>query len=91
MIRPNDIRIVELKWNQMARPDVINRAPIAPVRGQGLGSTMWYACAWCAIRRFLVNKGLIGEQIHKLGLSPRQLQVVSARKVGLLSGWQLWV
>lgn len=37
---PKDIRITELKWNQMARPDVIRRAAIAPVSGQGLGSTM---------------------------------------------------
>lgn len=42
---PRVIRIVELKWNHIARPDVISRAAIAPVRGQGLGSTMWYACA----------------------------------------------
>ena len=40
---PRVIRIMELKWNQMARPDVKSRAAIAPVRGQGLGSTMWYA------------------------------------------------
>lgn len=41
--RPSVIRMVELKWNQIARPDVISRAATAPVRGQGLGSTMWYA------------------------------------------------
>lgn len=52
----------------MARPDVINRADTAPVRGQGLGSTMWYACAWWAIRRFLVGRGLKGEQIRRLEL-----------------------
>lgn len=44
--RPSVRRIVELKWNQIANPDVIKRAAIAPVRGHGLGSTMWYACAW---------------------------------------------
>jgi len=37
---PRDIRIVELKWNHMASPDVINRAAAAPVSGQGLGSTI---------------------------------------------------
>lgn len=37
---PAAIRVVELKWNQMAKPEVIRRAAIAPVRGQGLGSTM---------------------------------------------------
>lgn len=55
-------------------PDVSKRAAIAPVRGQGLGSTMWYACAWCAIRRFLVGRGLGGEQIHRLELWQRQFQ-----------------
>lgn len=44
-ISPSVIRIIELKWNQMARPDVSKRAATAPVRGQGLGSTIWYACA----------------------------------------------
>lgn len=39
-IKPKDIRMVELKWNQIARPDVISRAATAPVSGQGLGSTM---------------------------------------------------
>lgn len=46
----------------MARPEVINRAATAPVSGQGLGSTMWYACAWWAITGFLVGIGLEGEQ-----------------------------
>lgn len=46
---PKVMRIVEWKWNQIASPDVSMRAAIAPVRGQGLGSTMWYACAWWAI------------------------------------------
>lgn len=30
----------ELKWNQIAKPDVSRRAAIAPVRGHGLGSTI---------------------------------------------------
>lgn len=42
-ISPNVIRVTELKWNQTARPDVRRRAAIAPVRGQGLGSTIWKA------------------------------------------------
>ena len=70
---PRDISVVEWKWNQIARPDVISRAATAPVRGQGLGSTMWYACAWWAIRRFLVGRGLEGGRKHKLGLLLRQL------------------
>lgn len=57
---------MEWKWNQIARPDVISRAATAPVRGQGLGSTMWYACAWWAIKRFLVGKGLEVGRIRRL-------------------------
>lgn len=45
----------------MARPEVVRRAAVAPVKGHGLESTMWYACAWWAIRRFLVNRGLLEE------------------------------
>ena len=69
----------------MARPDVINRAAMAPVSGQGLGSTMWYACAWWAIRRFLVDIGLVVVQIRMLELLRRLLQV------GLtgIEGWRL--
>jgi hypothetical protein len=58
--------VSEWKWNQTAVPDVSKRAAIAPVRGQGLGSTMWYACAWCAIKRFLVNRGLGVRQKRRL-------------------------
>lgn len=39
-IIPNVIRTVELKWNQIAKPEVNNKAPAAPVKGHGLGSTM---------------------------------------------------
>ena len=65
---PRSISVVEWKWNQIARPDVIRSAAIAPVRGQGLGSTMWYACAWWAIRRFLVDRGLEVERRRRLEL-----------------------
>lgn len=41
VVRPSISRAVELKWNHMIRPDVISRADSAPVRGQGLGFTMW--------------------------------------------------
>lgn len=37
---PKTISVVVLKWNQIASPDVIKRAAVAPVSGQGLGSTM---------------------------------------------------
>lgn len=67
------INVIELKWNQMARPEVIRRAAVAPVRGQGLGSTMWYACAWWAIKRFLVGIGLKVERIRRLELWLRRL------------------
>lgn len=40
-IVPSSIKEVEWKWNQTASPDVISRAAIAPVRGHGLGSTIW--------------------------------------------------
>lgn len=39
-MRPTVISVVEWKWNQIAKPEVIRRAAIAPVKGQGLGSTM---------------------------------------------------
>lgn len=39
-MRPSVIKRVEWKWNQIAKPEVISRAPMAPVRGQGLGSTI---------------------------------------------------
>lgn len=38
--RPKVNKIVEWKWNHTARPDVNKRAATAPVRGQGLGSTI---------------------------------------------------
>ena len=38
--RPRDSSKIELKWNHMARPDVISRADSAPVRGHGLGFTI---------------------------------------------------
>lgn len=52
----------------------MRRAATAPVRGQGLGSTIWYACAWWAIRRFLVGRGLVEVRIRRLGLWPLRFQ-----------------
>lgn len=75
--------MVEWKWNQIARPDVISRAATAPVRGQGLGSTIWYACAWWAIKRFLVGRGLVGVRIHRLEL----LQLLLLEGSGEIEGW----
>lgn len=59
---PRVMRVVECWWNQTARPDVISRAAIAPVNGQGLGSTMWYACAWWAII-YLFGRGGSGQRL----------------------------
>lgn len=56
----------------------MSRAATAPVRGQGLGSTMWYACAWWAIvRRFLVGRGQVVGQKHRPGSRPRQILELS--------------
>jgi hypothetical protein len=38
---PSVKREMELKWNHIARPDVMRRADSAPVSGHGLGLTMW--------------------------------------------------
>lgn len=68
----------------MAVPEVINRAAAAPVSGHGLGSTMWYACAWCAIIHFLVNIGLIKVRKHRPGLWQRRLLTVLVKITLLL-------
>lgn len=39
-VRPIIIKIMLLKWNHMASPDVRRKAAAAPVSGHGLGSTM---------------------------------------------------
>lgn len=39
----------------MVNPEVIKKADKAPVNGQGLGLTMWYACVWWVIRNFRVS------------------------------------
>ena len=41
VVKPSISKTVELKWNHIIRPDVIKRVDSAPVRGQGLGFTMW--------------------------------------------------
>lgn len=55
--RPSISRRVELKWNHITRPDVSSRADRAPVRGHGLGFTMWYAWVWWVIRCCRVDIG----------------------------------
>ena len=43
-------------WNQVAIPEVRRRAAIAPVRGQGLGSTMWNAWAWWVMKPYASSR-----------------------------------
>lgn len=76
---PKINRTRELKWNQIARPDVKSKAATAPVSGQGLGFTMWYACAWWAIRRSLGGRGLEEVRIHRPELLLRPLLEVLIR------------
>ena len=52
----------------MISPEVVRKAAAAPKMGQGLGSTMWYECAWWAIKHFLVSRGLVGGRRRRLGL-----------------------
>lgn len=40
--KPIFIRVFDPPWNHFTVPEVIIRAPIAPVKGHGLWSTMWY-------------------------------------------------
>lgn len=54
--RPKDKSNMELKWNHITRPEVRRRADRAPVSGQGLGLTMWYAWVWWVIRCYRVGK-----------------------------------
>ena len=61
VVRPRISRVVELKWNHMANPEVIKRADRAPVSGHGLGFTMWYAWVWWVIMYYRVDIGLLGE------------------------------
>lgn len=55
------------------------RAATAPVSGQGLGSTIWKACAWWAIRCFLVGRGSIRERRRTPESWRPQLLIVSTR------------
>lgn len=68
----------------MISPDVVSRAAVAPKIGHGLGSTMWYECAWWAIRCFLVGRGLIGER-------RRRLELWRLLLLGLLVGEGWWL
>lgn len=59
VIRPSFKTVVVFVWNHRASPEAMSRDPRAPVKGQGLGSTMWYWWSWWVIRAmyFLVDKG----------------------------------
>lgn len=39
--KPRESKIIELKWNHITNPEVKSNAERAPVKGQGLGFTMW--------------------------------------------------
>lgn len=41
----------------MTKPEVSSKAEKAPVRGHGLGLTMWNACVWWVIRCYRVGIG----------------------------------
>lgn len=43
----------------MTRPEVNSRAEKAPVRGHGLGFTIWKAWVWWVIRYCRVGRGLL--------------------------------
>ena len=58
--RPRVSSTIELKWNHIIRPDVLRRADRAPVRGQGLGFTMWYEWVWWVIMCCHGGIGLLG-------------------------------
>lgn len=57
--KPNESKIIDLKWNHITRPEVSRRAEKAPVRGHGLGLTMWKECVWWVIRCYRVDIGLL--------------------------------
>jgi len=38
---PNTNRLISYLWNHFNNPKTIEKAPIAPVKGQGLKSTKW--------------------------------------------------
>jgi hypothetical protein len=52
---PKVNRVVELKWNHITNPEVSSKAERAPVSGQGLGLTIWYACVWWVIKHYHVG------------------------------------
>lgn len=43
-IKPNNIRKELILWIFPHNPVNKNNAPAAPVKGQGLASTIWYGC-----------------------------------------------
>lgn len=59
VIIPRVRSTIELKWNHITSPDVMSRAERAPVRGHGLGLTMWYECIWWVIRCYHVSISLL--------------------------------
>lgn len=59
IILPKIKRSVEYWWNHLVKPAVRVKAPMAPVRGQGLKSTRWkgwFECDVVIFIKFLLNK-----------------------------------
>lgn len=54
IINPVIIKFNECKWNHFVNPAVRVKAPIAPVKGQGLKSTRWKG--WFIFNKFVVIK-----------------------------------
>lgn len=54
----------------MVSPEVISSAAAAPVKGHGLGSTIWKGCVWQwqVIKCFLGGTGLVVVQTRRLEL-----------------------
>jgi len=49
IIFPKINKVISYWWNHLIKPDTIVKAPIAPVRGQGLKSTRWNGWLECVI------------------------------------------
>lgn len=60
-VRPKIVVSSLSPWNQQTKPKVVSKAPIAPVRGQGLRSTMWNGC-WCLKFLFIFMLGSLRDR-----------------------------
>ena len=65
VISPNKLKSKPIwkKWKYMVNPNVKNKAPMEPKRGQGLGVTIWYKCL-CLLfnniqKRYFINSFVV--------------------------------